>query len=401
MTNSVKTAKLSQDLATFYDCHNVNLSSILDESSTTRFIRINPRFDAAETLGLLPDARPIPWLHDRFGFYAIPSSIKLRQSECFRSGRVYGMDVSSGVAIAVLLTTLYDKEQRKSDCQPPLRVLDLCCAPGLKLCMLADLLFEANPSSTVVGVDVSQTRISLCKAIVKKYHVDPVTSGKAKMDSGPSVRVRLYCEDGRTFGMKNSECVFDSLIAVEEQRVAGKRKRTNKSARAREQQKLKMLDSSSQTDEDNSASIKPFDYVLIDAECSTDGSLKHVKEQLKRANGAIENLQLTNDKQLEELVQLQRGLLASGYRLLSPGGILVYSTCSLSSAQNEGVVQWLLDGEHDACLIPLDFGSKEDFIVQGSIAGTVRFVPRTTNFASGGGFFVAKITKRTLKTTIC
>ncbi|KAI2504291.1 rRNA (cytosine-C5-)-methyltransferase [Fragilaria crotonensis] len=236
----------------------------------------------------------------------------------------------------------------------------------------------------------------LCKAIVKKYHIDPDTSGKA-MRGGRSVRVRLYCEDGRTFGMNNSDSVFDSLVAVEEQQLAGKRKRTNKSARAREQHKLKILDSSSRTDDDSRAAIEPFHYVLVDAECSTDGSLKHVKEQLKRANGAIENLQLTNEKQLEELVELQRGLLASGYRLLSPGGMLVYSTCSLSSAQNEGVVQWLLDKERNACLIPLEFETKEDFIVQGSIAGTVRFVPRTTHFSSGGGFFIAKISKRTTK----
>jgi 16S rRNA C967 or C1407 C5-methylase (RsmB/RsmF family) len=301
-----RTAALSQELASFYESHNINLDSLLGEGSTIRFIRINPRFDAAETLALLPDARPIPWLHCRFGFYGIPSGIKLRQSECFRSGRVYGMDVSSGVAVAVLFSTLYDKEPLKTSVLAPRRVLDLCCAPGLKLCMLADLLLEENSGSTVVGVDVSQARISLCKAIVKKYHVDPTTSGKS-IDGSPTVRIRLYCEDGVTFGKKDSDCVFDSLVAVEEQLVAGKRKRTNKSARAREQNKLKLLDSqSSRSIKASTAAIEPFDRVLVDAECSTDGSLKHVQQQLKRAKGAIENLQLTDAEQLEELVQLQK-----------------------------------------------------------------------------------------------
>jgi 16S rRNA C967 or C1407 C5-methylase (RsmB/RsmF family) len=62
-------------------------------------------------------------------------------------------------------------------------------------------------------------------------------------------------------------------------------------------------------------------------------------------------------------------------------------------AQNEEVVQWLLDTERDACLFPLEFQTKEDFIVQGTIPGTIRFVPGTTDLSSGGGFFVAKISK--------
>jgi 16S rRNA C967 or C1407 C5-methylase (RsmB/RsmF family) len=43
-----------------------------------------------------------------------------------------------------------------------------------------------------------------------------------------------------------------------------------------------------------------------------------------------------------------------GFQLLRPGGVLVYSTCSLTAAQNEDVVRWLLetcDGE--ARLLPI------------------------------------------------
>ena len=43
-----------------------------------------------------------------------------------------------------------------------------------------------------------------------------------------------------------------------------------------------------------------------------------------------------------EVVALQLGLLRAAWRALRPGGVLVYSTCSLSWDENEGVVEALL-----------------------------------------------------------
>jgi len=189
--------------------------------------------------------------------------------------------------------------------------------------------------------------------------------------------------------------------------------------------------------------IKPFDYVLVDAECSTDGSLKHMRERLKAAAAAVDrartvtdqngehvpvavqaqpheesNPLLTDTQQLTELVALQKRLLGSGFRLLKPGGTLVYSTCSFSVQQNEDVVRWLLT-EHpsQAVLIPVEFpvsssSSRNPFIVAGKLEGTVRLYPtllqhpthprqedeKKTVDASvglyGDGFFIAKIRKK-------
>jgi 16S rRNA C967 or C1407 C5-methylase (RsmB/RsmF family) len=59
------------------------------------------------------------------------------------------------------------------------------------------------------------------------------------------------------------------------------------------------------------------------------------------------------DERLEKLQALQQALLLNGFRHLREGGTLVYSTCSASKKQNEDVVQWLLNTQPGACLLPL------------------------------------------------
>jgi 16S rRNA C967 or C1407 C5-methylase (RsmB/RsmF family) len=433
---------------------------------------------------------PVPWLDERMAFYALPGDFSLAQSPCFRSGRVYGQDVSSGAAVAALLSDQYDTDTSTGTGTPPgdadaavstttnatqevvltaskeespFRVLDLCCSPGLKLCAIADWLLmtqhgdgdsgSMNTPSAVVGVDISESRTALCKRIVTKYHVDPDTckggvdsSGSPKQDTteGSNVRIRLYCNDGTTFGLESNNqalnLVFDSAAAAEEYRVLGKRKRMNKSARARERKRLKQLigidevpvvvapeESSLPPPASPGITVELFDRVLVDAECSTDGSLKHVQQRLMKKEKQRQEdddpsnpqliPQLTDDQQLADLVRLQQRLAESGFRLLKQGGYMVYSTCSLSGDQNEGVVSWLLKQHTEARVVPVRFASDlpetSSLIKQGTLPGTIRFVPNTKSYEDspatsgdgslvspsfpnglfGGGFFLAKIQK--------
>ena len=511
------TLKLPKEIADHYARHGIeSVEEYLvgaggTSAATTayRFVRLNPRYDKEDTLSLLrkelatsastsrADATDhcnnnssssfplaVPWLNDRLGFYALPADFGLARSECFQTGRVYGMDISSGAAVAALLYDDHDvknnqksKERKEKDVVvgqtvndkvvPSLRVLDLCCSPGLKLCALSDLL---SSNSTVVGVDISESRISLCKKIITKYQINRQTSGSTNStghdctkdaQSRSSARVRLYCQDGTQFGLSsfrdNDKLVFDSEIAREDEHVVtGKRKRMNKSARARQQKRLRtvahldFVDSatrrgSKEVDEDQGKEEEQcicchlFDRVLVDAECSTDGAIKHLKHKLKQeqsnadgsdtqATSALSKSgisKLGDETAMADLVDLQRRLIMSGFRLLKRGGTLVYSTCSLSEEQNEGVVQWLLQQCSGAFIIPVTFNTSsnegdfkeeeeedENFLIsEGCIAGTVRFRPKLhcpssnegddgSNSCSkdsllfGGGFWLAKIGKR-------
>jgi 16S rRNA C967 or C1407 C5-methylase (RsmB/RsmF family) len=473
-TTSSNTPPISDDLRCFYSQHGLDIDRLvmqdgLCDGSTfaSRFIRLNPRFDKQETLSRLQEELsatqndstnevaaellPVLWLPEQLGFYALPGYFRLVQSECYREGRIYGMDVSSGAAVGALLTDRYDKKinpsctargdgdsdtgSNSTATSEIFRVLDLCCAPGLKLCAIGDFLATANPTlqtppanNVVVGVDVSESRIATCKKILHKYHLQS-TSDLAEHQPNNEVRIRVYCSDGTTFDQLQHNdnlptLVFDSQTASEETAVTGKRKRMNKSARARERKGLKELSTmdfvrqaqaskeSSETvtsSDDKGWKAKPFDRVLVDAECSTDGSLKHIQKQihLQPAEGVAP--MLMNATKLSMLVELQKKLASTGFCLLKPGGIMVYSTCSLSQEQNENVVSWLLERFSDTAeMISVEFSSS----MQGGMSGPrvsegpfgVRFEPfmeskgtaegANTTSLVGGGFFLAKIRKK-------
>lgn len=75
-----------------------------------------------------------------------------------------------------------------------------------------------------------------------------------------------------------------------------------------------------------------FDIVLVDAPCSGSGVLcKRADLRWQRAAADMPGL-----------VELQRQLLAAALPCVRPGGVLVYSTCSLEAEENEEQVAWLL-----------------------------------------------------------
>ncbi|CAG8747277.1 3863_t:CDS:2, partial [Racocetra persica] len=100
------------------------------------------------------------------------------------------------------------------------------------------------------------------------------------------------------------------------------------------------------------------------------------------------------------LWDLQRNLLKNGWSLLKPGGILVYSTCSLSYKQNEDVIGWFLSHFANSKLEPIPNINnltvaplKKSKYVEVDISNAVRFDPIYSNTS---GFFVARIRKNVL-----
>ncbi len=83
-----------------------------------------------------------------------------------------------------------------------------------------------------------------------------------------------------------------------------------------------------------------FDRVLVDAPCSNTGVLARRLEARWRFGEA----------KLVEMTALQNALLNAGACALKPGGVLVYSTCSMEEEENSAVVRAFLDSHDDFTL---------------------------------------------------
>ena len=75
-----------------------------------------------------------------------------------------------------------------------------------------------------------------------------------------------------------------------------------------------------------------FDRILVDAPCSGEGMFR--KEEAARAEWSPEAVQMCADRQAM--------ILEEAAKMLKPGGVLVYSTCTFSPEENEGTISAFL-----------------------------------------------------------
>ncbi len=86
-----------------------------------------------------------------------------------------------------------------------------------------------------------------------------------------------------------------------------------------------------------------FDGILLDVPCSASGVIRrHPDIKLLRQSG-----------DLQQLASLQARILRSVWDCLSPGGILVYATCSIFPQENEKVVLDFLNSHDNALHDPI------------------------------------------------
>ncbi|KMZ65691.1 putative Ribosomal RNA small subunit methyltransferase [Zostera marina] len=356
--------------------------------SIPRYIRIkrgNESYLQKIEAELKCNLQAVSWLP---GFFAIPSYIHIASLSIYREGKIYGMDAASGAAVLAL------------NVLPGDHVLDLCAAPGAKLCMLSDMLGDTG---SLTGVDISRQRLAACRTMLQKYALGD--------------HCRLFVADGTSFSLLplrknlNAKLCSGSEKSEYNQYVFKEWSSRRRWIERKNAKKTSIISGTSEPELifygrysgiiglskceifdkrfEHENSDFGYDKVLVDAECTHDGSIKHVQ---KFEHWGWETLQrrLLDAQRMDNLMHLQLQLLTNGFKLLKDGGTLVYSTCSLTTAQNESILeQFLLKNKH-AGLVEIDL-AKDWPCKSGRIPKTLRFDPCTSKTS---GLFVAKLVKR-------
>jgi 16S rRNA (cytosine967-C5)-methyltransferase len=135
-------------------------------------------------------------------------------------------------------------------------------------------------------------------------------------------------------------------------------------------------------------SAEPFDAVLLDAPCSSTGTIRRHPDVpwLKNAGDIV------------KLSALQRRLLDRAVALTKPGGTLVYCTCSLEPDENEIIVADLLARTPSMRRAPIAaaemFGCAEFISKDGDLRTLPCHFPDTdSRFAGIDGFYAARLLK--------
>jgi 16S rRNA (cytosine967-C5)-methyltransferase len=125
--------------------------------------------------------------------------------------------------------------------------------------------------------------------------------------------------------------------------------------------------------------LSPQSHVLVDPPCTDLGTLALRPDARWRKQAADP----------ERLARLQREILEAGLAALAPGGTLVYSTCTISPAENERQVAALL-ADHPE--LELDPARPPDRPVwdHPSVAGVTQTLPHRDGT---DGFFIARLVK--------
>ena len=198
------------------------------------------------------------------------------------------------------------------------------------------------------------------------------------LDARPGMRVLDACAapGGKTLHIAQRTAELAELIAVDDDPLRLARVRENLERAGRD---AILISADLRT---RPPSLRPaqFDRVLVDAPCSATGVIRrHPDIKLLRRPGDIEGF-----------VATQRQILATAFELLKAGGRLIYCTCSVIPAENEGVVAAFLDANPRAARAPWPEGLARP---PGLLDRTVGWQLLPGGSAGTDGFYYACLTK--------
>lgn len=260
-------------------------------------IRINP----AKQAELKIQKSKIPWTE--FGYY-LESRPSFTFDPLFHAGTYYVQEASSIFLEQALKQTV--------DLTKPIKVLDLCAAPGGKSTHIQSLI---SKDSLLVSNEVIRSRANSLKDNIIKWGCENVVV--TNNDPNNFSRLENY-----------------------------------------------------------------FDVVVVDAPCSGSGLFR-------RDTGTIEEWSENNVRLCS---QRQQRILADIWPVLKENGILIYSTCSFSTEEDEEIMDWMIEElSVVSCELSIDPQWNITSVQSSSGAYGYRFWP---DKVKGEGFFLACFQKK-------
>ncbi|WP_077367351.1 16S rRNA (cytosine(967)-C(5))-methyltransferase RsmB [Anaerosalibacter sp. Marseille-P3206] len=127
--------------------------------------------------------------------------------------------------------------------------------------------------------------------------------------------------------------------------------------------------------------VESADYVLIDAPCTGLGMIRRRPEiKWNRV-----------EKDIKSITEIQKTILKNGSRYLKPGGVLVYSTCTIEKDENINLITGFVKENKNFEFCGFDHLLSSNYSMNTSKDGYIELYPHIHQM---DGFFIAKLTKK-------
>ena len=127
-----------------------------------------------------------------------------------------------------------------------------------------------------------------------------------------------------------------------------------------------------------------FDLILCDVPCSGEGMFRKDEATIRE----------WSPQQVEKCWPLQRDIVSDAWACLNDGGLLIYSTCTFNTKENEENIRWMLETFADAHIVEIE--TIPEWHITGSLLDgfnepVYRFIPGITR---SEGLFLCVLRKK-------
>ncbi|KAG6774435.1 hypothetical protein POTOM_021788 [Populus tomentosa] len=298
-----------------------------------------------------------PYYFERNGFYIGQGTATMSRAGLFRASEGIAVDMDNRV---FRLPSFYDVLEGEIflqnlpsivtahalDPQKGERILDMCAAPGGKTTAIAILMKDEGE---LVALDRSHNKVQdiqklaaemsltcittykldVLKAIRQRNEADDINTNqssnslrfheeKASSSTAEGFNLDKTCEDNVSNAIENG----GAYVSKADIRKAKRRMRNGPGRNQCVGGRV-----------ENSKGFYPdsFDRVLLDAPCSALG----LRPRLFAGVETIDSL--------KKHATYQRRMFDQAVKLVRPGGVIVYSTCTINPGENEALVRYALD----------------------------------------------------------